>query len=96
MVKKHGAVYQTKIFCDETKILSGIWTADHGRDNRRHEIADFNCIDNSKRCFIDLNCIEIIYNLDKIYPIGVFVNSQKNRVTHTHVTLSSLLLISRS
>ena len=24
-----------KNFCDETKILSGIWTADHGRDNRR-------------------------------------------------------------
>ena len=33
--KKHGAVHKTKIFCDETKILSGIWISDHGRDNRR-------------------------------------------------------------
>ena len=24
-----------KNFCDETKILLGIWTVDHGRDNRR-------------------------------------------------------------
>ena len=38
-----------KNFCDKTKILSGIWIADHGRDNRRHEIADFNCINNLKR-----------------------------------------------
>ena len=61
-----------KNFCDKTKILSGIWTGDHGRDNRSCKMQIFNCIDNLKRCFIDLNCIEIIYNLDKIYPYGVF------------------------
>ena len=46
--KTRGGV-SDKNFCDETKILSGFWTADHGRDNRRQEIADFNCIDNLKR-----------------------------------------------
>ena len=70
--KNTGRYIRQKFFCDETKILSGIWIADHGRDNRRQEIADFNCINNLKRWFIDLNCIEIIYNLDKIYPYGVF------------------------
>ena len=69
--KIRGRCIRQKI-CDETKILSGIWIADHGRDNRIQEIADFNCINNLKRWFIDLNCIEIIYNLDKIYPYGVF------------------------
>ena len=61
-----------KNFCDETKILLDIWTADHGRDKRSCKMQIFNCIDNLKRWFIDLNCIEIIYNLDKIYPYGVF------------------------
>ena len=30
--KKAWGGVSDKIFCDETKILSGIWTADHGRD----------------------------------------------------------------
>ena len=46
---KHWGGIPDKKFYNETKILSGIWIADHGRDNRRHEIADFNCIDNLER-----------------------------------------------
>lgn len=41
MVKKHGAVHQTKIFCDKTKILSGIWMQiTDGITGDRPEMAD--------------------------------------------------------
>ena len=40
---KHGGGTPDKNFCDETKILSGIWIADHGRDNRQIE-RRLNCI----------------------------------------------------
>lgn len=30
--QKYGGGISDKNFCDETKILSGIWTADHGRE----------------------------------------------------------------
>ena len=33
--EKHGGGISDKNFCDETKILLGIWIADHGRDNMR-------------------------------------------------------------
>ena len=70
--KKHGAAHHTKIFAIKLKFYWIFWTGDHGRDNRSCKMQIFNCIDNLKRCFIDLNCTEIIYNLDKIYPYGVF------------------------
>ena len=39
-----------KNFCDETKILSGIWIGSRdGITGDRPEMADFNCINNLKR-----------------------------------------------
>ena len=44
MVKTRGGI-SDKNFCNETKILSGIWIADHGT-------GDYNCIDNYKYYYI--------------------------------------------
>ena len=66
-----GAGYKVNVM--KLKFYRVFWISDHGRDNQSCKMQILNCIDNLERCFIDLNCIEIIYNLDKIYPIGVFL-----------------------
>ena len=66
-----GAGYKVNVM--KLKFYRVFWIRSlDGITGDRPEMADFNCINNLKRWFIDLNCIEIIYNLDKIYPYGVF------------------------
>lgn len=49
LVKTWGGI-SDKNFCDETKILSGLWIGSRdGITGDWPEIADFNCIDNLER-----------------------------------------------
>ena len=42
-----GVGYKVNVM--KLKFYRVSWISDHGWDNRRHEMADFNCINNLKR-----------------------------------------------
>ena len=71
-VKKHGGGVGYKVNVMKLKFYWVFWIWSWTGCNRSCKMQILNCIYNLKRWFIDLNCIEIIYNLDKIYPYGVF------------------------